>query len=76
VECLAQKSQTATLSSYIPRGKNVLQIIFKYHFNNFKEQYNEKYVKSYGNYRLDRIIEVVEEFLKCRMGTQRLTILQ
>jgi hypothetical protein len=54
-----------TLSSYIPRGQNVLQTIFKNHFDDFKEQYNEKYAKIYGNYRLDRITEVVEEFIKC-----------
>jgi hypothetical protein len=50
---------------YIPRGQNVLQQIFKDHFENFKEQYDEKYAKTYGNYRIDRISEVVEEFLKC-----------
>ena len=50
---------------YIPRGQNILQQIFKDHFDNFKEQYDEKYAKSYGNYRIDRITEVVEEFLKC-----------
>ena len=46
---------------YIPRGQNVLQKIFKDHFENFKEQYDEKYAKMYGNYRIDRITEVVEE---------------
>jgi hypothetical protein len=53
------------LSSYIPRGQNALQTIFKKHFDDFKEQYNEKYAKIYGTYRLDRITEVVEEFIKC-----------
>jgi hypothetical protein len=41
---------------------------------NFKEQYDEKYAKTYGNYRIDRITEVVEEFLKCgdyKMGIAR-----
>jgi hypothetical protein len=28
---------------YIPRGQNILQQIFKDHFDNFKEQYDEKY---------------------------------
>ena len=51
--------------TYIPRGQNVLQKKFKDHFENFKEQYDEKYAKTYGNYRIDRITEVVEEFLKC-----------
>jgi hypothetical protein len=50
---------------YIPRGQNVLQTIFKDHFVEFKEIYDEKYAKTYGNYRIDRITEVVEEFFKC-----------
>ena len=53
------------LSSYISRGQNVLQTIFKKHFNDFKEQYDEKYAKTYGNYRLPRITEACEEFVKC-----------
>ena len=51
--------------TYIPRGTNVLQRIFKDHFTKFKEQYNEKYAKAYGNYRIERITELVEEFIKC-----------
>ena len=31
----------------------------------FIKQYNEKYTGTYGNYRIDRITEVVEDFLKC-----------
>jgi hypothetical protein len=50
---------------FIPRGQNVLQALFKDHFDTFKQQYDEKYAKLYGNYRIDRITEVVEEFLKC-----------
>ena len=50
---------------YISRGQNVLQQIFKDHFDNFINQYGEKYAATYGNYRIDRIIKVVEEFLKC-----------
>ena len=50
---------------YVPKGQNVLQRIFKDHFKEFQEQYDEKYAKEYGKYRLDRITEVVEEFLKC-----------
>ena len=55
-----QKIQENSLSSYIPRGQNVLQQIFKDHFD------DEKYAGTYGNYRIDRISEVVEDFLKCR----------
>ena len=50
---------------YIPRGQNVLQDIFKDHFDMFQANYDEKYSKTYGKYRLDRITEVVEKFLKC-----------
>ena len=31
----------------------------------FQANYDEKYSKTYGKYRLDRITEVVEKFLKC-----------
>ena len=36
-----------------------MQQIFKDHFEVFKEQYEEKYSKTYGKFRLDRITEVV-----------------
>ena len=54
-----------TAKEYVPRGTNVLQPIFKKHFTDFTENYDEKYSKAYGKYRLDRITEVVKEFLKC-----------
>ena len=60
---------------YIPRGQNVLQALFKDHFAEFREIYDEKYAQIYGNYRTDRITEVVEEFLKCgdfREGVARI----
>jgi len=53
------------LSSYIPRGQNVLQTVFKEHFDDFREMYDETYSKTYGKYRIDRITEVVEKFIKC-----------
>jgi len=59
-----QKIHEDSLSSYIPRGQNVLQNILKDHFNDFHDQYDEKYAGTYGKYRIDRITEVVEEFLK------------
>ena len=49
--------------TYIPRGTNVLQCIFKDHFADFKEQYDEKYSNTYGKYGIDSITVVVEEFL-------------
>lgn len=51
--------------AYIPRGTNVLQCIFKDHFEKFQEQYEDTFAKEYGNYRIDRITAVVEEFIKC-----------
>lgn len=59
----AQISQTLLkpLSSYIPRGQNVLQTVFKEHFDDFREVYEEAYSKTWGKYRIDRITEVVEE---------------
>jgi hypothetical protein len=72
VGSLVQKTQTEPLSSYIPRGQNVLQTIFKNHFDDFKEHYDEKYAKTYGNYRIERITEVVEEFIKCGDYKERL----
>jgi hypothetical protein len=32
---------------------------------NFREKYEEEYAKEYGKYRIERITEVVEEFIKC-----------
>jgi len=43
-----------------------MQKIFKDYFDDFKDQYDEKYAQSYWNYRIDRISEVVEEFLLTR----------
>ena len=54
-----------TEQKYISRGQNDLQKIFKDHFEEFKEVYEDKYSKEYGKFRLDRITEVVEEFIKC-----------
>ena len=71
---IKRKSQAENVSQYIPRGINVLQKIFKKHFQDFTRQYDEKYAKKYGHFRIDRITEVVEEFIKRRMGTRRLSI--
>ena len=63
----AQINQTLIepLSSYIPRGQNILSKVFKVHFDDFREVYDETYSRTYGKYRIDRITEVVEEFIKC-----------
>jgi len=61
----AEQSINDSISSLIPQGQNVLQQIFKDHFDDFINQYDEKYAAAYGNYRIDRRTEVVEEFMKC-----------
>jgi len=51
---------STTQNEYIPRGRNVLHIIFENNFRDFIDHYEEKYEKNYGKYRLDRIISVVD----------------
>ena len=46
--------------TYIPRGQNDLQCIFKDHFAKFKERYDEKYAKTCGNLGCP-ITSIVEE---------------
>ena len=62
---LSKQNTEEASNSYVPRGTNVLQTIFRKHLNDFANQYEERYSKAYGKYRLDRIAEIVEEFLKC-----------
>ncbi len=42
-----------------------MQEIFKDHFDDFAGQYEDKYSKEYGKLRIEKITEVVEEFIKC-----------
>jgi len=54
-----------------------LQALIKGYFTEFKENWDEKYDKIYGNYRIDRITEVVAESLKCgdfRKGVTRIKV--
>ena len=62
---LAKKQKETPWIPYIHRGQNTLQKIFKYHSADFKEQDDLNYAKLYGNYRIERISEILEEFLKC-----------
>ncbi len=63
---LSFKSQGISPSGeYIPRGRTVLHTILEKHFNSFVESYDEKYAEECGRYSLERIIAVVEEYLKC-----------
>ena len=65
LNALIEQTLIEPLSSYIPRGQNILQKVLKEYFDDFREAYEEIYSKTYGKYRIDRITEVVEEFLKC-----------
>ena len=51
--------------TYRQRGTNVLQAIFKEHFQEFADTYEQKYAPTCGRFRLDRITEVVENFISC-----------
>ncbi len=44
---------------------NALQAVFKDHFHEFADSYEQKYAPTYGRFRLDRITEVVENFVSC-----------
>ncbi|MBA7538269.1 hypothetical protein ES705_30544 [subsurface metagenome] len=37
----------------------------KEHFDEFAENYDEKYAKIYGRFRIERITEVVDNFIGC-----------
>ena len=56
---------TASKAKYIPRGRNQLHTIFEKHFEDFCNQYEERYAKKYGRFRLERIQEVGERFCTC-----------
>ncbi|KKK89431.1 hypothetical protein LCGC14_2733160 [marine sediment metagenome] len=56
--------------TYSQRGTNALQPIFKEHFQEFADTYEQKYAPTYGRFRMDRITEVVENFISCGDYTQ------
>ncbi len=60
---LLSKDQPHT---YVQRGTNILQTIFKKHLQDFAENYEAKYARTYGRIRLERIIEMVEHGLNNR----------
>ncbi|MBE3089023.1 MAG: transposase zinc-binding domain-containing protein [Actinobacteria bacterium] len=62
---LYTKFNSESFSEYNPRGRTVLQTIFKEHFQKFFDQYEEKYSNEYGKFRIERITEVVKKFIKC-----------
>ena len=62
--------------TYVQRGTNILQTIFKGHFQDFTDVYEEKYAPTYGRFRLERITEVVENFISCGDYTQGIARIQ
>jgi hypothetical protein len=62
--------------SYVQRGANILQTIFKEHFPDFADSYEEKYAPTYGRFRLERITEVVENFMSCGDYTKGIARIQ
>jgi hypothetical protein len=54
-----------TTRVYRPRGINVLQRLFKEHFQSVADQYEAKHSIIYGPFRIERITEVVEKFVLC-----------
>jgi len=52
---------------YQLRGINVLQLLFKKHFQDVADQYEAKHAIIYGRFRIERITEVVGKFLCCSL---------
>ena len=51
--------------TYAQRGTNVLQTIFKEHFREFAEDYEQKYAPTYGRFRLERITDGLSPARRC-----------
>jgi len=62
--------------TYTQRGTNTIQLIFKEHFAEFAENYDEKYAKTYGRFRIERITEVVDNFIGCGDYSQGIARIQ
>ena len=43
----------------------MLQAIFKKHFQEFADTYEQNYAPAHGRFRLERITKVVENFISC-----------
>ena len=52
-------------SPYQPRQPNVLQAIFRRHYAAFAESYPSRHACHYVRFRLPRITEVSEAFIRC-----------
>ncbi len=61
-------------AAYAQRSTNTLQRLFRDRFPAFAQQYDERYAKELGNFRLQRISSVAPRFLACgdyRQGIAR-----
>ena len=56
---------TARPTTYVPRGANILRLIFHDHFPAFAQSYDSLYAQDYGKFRLDRISRVAQRFETC-----------
>jgi hypothetical protein len=62
---LSSSPNQSPISKYIPRGRNQFHTIFEQHFAEFCDQFDERYAKPYGLFRLERIQSVGEKFCIC-----------
>ena len=67
---------TAHPSTYVPRGANILRLIFHDHFPAFAQSYDSLYAKDYGKFRLERISHVVDKFESCGDYTKGIARIQ
>jgi len=61
--------------AYAQRGTNTLQHLFRDHFGRFAAEYDSRYAKELGNFRMERISRVATRFLTCgdyRQGAARI----
>jgi hypothetical protein len=65
-----------TKTVYQPHGINVLQLLFKKHFQSSADQYEHKHAIIYGRFRIARITEVVEKFILCGDYSQGIARIQ
>ena len=61
---------------YAQRSTNTLQLVFRHHFPEFAELYNQRYAKEFGLFRLPRITHVAQKFLRCGDYTQGVARIQ
>jgi len=50
-------------AAYAPRGTHTLQRAFQDHFDSFAADYEARYAKEFGNFRLERISRFTALFL-------------